>query len=80
MQLPFPQLSEEQAGFRHGRCTAHQVVKLTNDMKERFEKGNKAGVVLVDFTAAYDTVWHQDLTLKFLQKIRIVSFILAPKK
>ena len=64
-----PQLPEEQAGFRRGRCTTHQVVKLTNDIEDSFEKGNKAGMILVDLTAAYDTVWHQGLTLKLLHKI-----------
>ena len=31
-----PQLPEDQAGFRHGRCTTHQVVKLTNDIEDSF--------------------------------------------
>ena len=59
-----PQLPDEQAGFRHGRSTVHQIVKLTNDIEDSFEKKHKAGVILVDLTAAYDTVWHQGLTLK----------------
>ena len=64
-----PQLPKEQARFRDGRCITHQVVKLTNDIEDRFEKGNKAGVVLLDLTAAYDTVWHHSLTLKLFQMI-----------
>jgi len=51
-----PELPVEQAGFRHKRCTMDQIVKLTNDIKKGFERGEKAGVLLVDFTAAYDTV------------------------
>ena len=73
-----PQLLEEQAGFRHRRCTTHQVVKLTNDIKDSFEQGNKAGVVLVDLTAAHDTLWHQGLMLKLLRMIpdkHLVRFI-----
>ena len=62
-----PQLPDEQAGFRHGRCTVHQIIKLTEDIEESFEEGNKAGAVLVDLTAAYDTVWHHGLTLKLLR-------------
>ena len=54
-----PQLPNEQAGFRRGRSTVHQIVNLTDDIEEAFEKGHKAGVILVDLTAAYDTVWHQ---------------------
>ena len=55
--------------FRRGRSTVHQIVKLTNDIEESFEKRHKAGVVLVDLTAAYDTVWHQGLTLKLLRSV-----------
>ncbi len=78
-----PQLPNEQAGFRRGRSTVHQVVKLTNNIENCFEKGHKAGVILVDLTAAYDTVWHQGLTLKLLRMIpdwhmvRFISNILA---
>ena len=73
-----PQQPEERAGFRHGRCTAHQAVKLTSDIEDSFERGNKAGVVLVDLTAAYDTVWHQGLMSKLLRMIpdkHLVRFI-----
>ena len=64
-----PQLPDEQAGFRHGRSTVHQIVKLTNDIEDSFEKNHKAGAIFVDLTAAYDTVWHQGLTLKLLKTI-----------
>ena len=64
-----PQLPNQQAGFRRGRSTVHQIVKLTNDIEESFEKRHKAGVVLVDLTAAYDTVWHLGLTLKLLRSV-----------
>ena len=64
-----PLLPDEQAGFRRGRSTVHQIVNLTDDIEEAFEKGQKAGVVLVDLTAAYDTVWHHGLILKLLQTI-----------
>ncbi len=73
-----PQLPNEQAGFRRGRSTVHQVVKLTNDIENCFEKGHKAEIILVDLTAAYDMVWHQGLTLKLLRMIpyrHIVRFI-----
>ena len=62
-----PHLPNQQAGFRRGHSAVHQIVKLTNDIVESFEKRHKAGVVLVDLTAAYDTVWHQGLTLKLLR-------------
>ena len=44
-------------------------MKLTSDIEDSFEKRHKAGVVLVDLTAVYDTVWHQGLILKLLWTI-----------
>ena len=73
-----PQLPHEQAGFRQGRSTADQVTLLTQDIEDCFEAMEKAGAVLVDLTAAYDTVWHRGLTLKLLQILpdrRMVRFI-----
>ena len=70
-----PQLPNEQAGFRRGRSTVHQIVNLTDDIEEAFENGLKAGVILVDLTAAYDTVWHRGLTLKLLRTIPDRHFV-----
>ena len=73
-----PQLPHEQAGFRRGRSTVDQVTLLTQDIEDCFEGNQKAGVVLVDLTAAYDTVWHRGLIYKLLKLIpdrRMVSFI-----
>ena len=49
-------LPEEQAGFRSNRCTLDQVALLTEDTEASFDKKLKGGVVLVDLSAAYDTV------------------------
>ena len=57
------QLPAEQAGFRKGRCTQDQVLKLTQDIEASFDDGDKVGAVLVDLMAAYDTVWHTGLKL-----------------
>ena len=56
-----PQLPLEQAGFRRGRSTVHQVTLLTQDIEDSFQYNKKAGVVFLDLTAAYDTVWHRGL-------------------
>jgi len=73
-----PQVPTEQGGFRRGRSTVQQVVKLTSDIEDSCEGRRKAGLVLVELTAAYDTVWHQGLALKLLQTIsdrHLVRFI-----
>ena len=66
-----PHSPDEQADFRRGRNTVHQIVNLTDDIEETFESGHKAGVILVDLTAEYDTVWHQGLTLKLFLTITL---------
>ena len=64
-----PQLPREQAGFRRGRSTVDQVTLLTQDIEDSFQHNEKAGVVFLDLTAAYDTVWHRGLHLKLLRII-----------
>ena len=62
-----PQLSREQAGFRHGRSTVDQTVLLTQNVEDSFEAKKKVGAVFVDLTVAYDTVWHRGLTCKLIR-------------
>ena len=61
-----PHLPMEQPGFRAGRSTLDQVALLTSDIEESFANREKAGLVLVDLSAAYDTVWYRGLILKLL--------------
>ena len=62
-------LPTTQAGFRSGRSTIDQITHLTDDIESGFEERKKAGLVLVDLTAAYDKVWHSGLPLKMLHVI-----------
>ena len=62
-----PLLPKEQAGFRRGKSTVDQIVLLTQNIEDSFETKKKAGVVFIDLTAAYDTVWHRGLTCKLLR-------------
>ena len=71
-------LPATQAGFRPGRSTVDQIVHLTDDIENGFKERKKAGLVLVDLTASYDTVWHSCLALKMLHVIpdhHIVGFL-----
>ncbi|KAE8289530.1 hypothetical protein D5F01_LYC11232 [Larimichthys crocea] len=70
---------KEQAGFRSDRSTTDQVTLLCHDIEESFQAGEKAGAVLLDLTAAYDTVWLHGLHMKLLETIpdkHMVSFIM----
>ena len=74
-----PLLPKEQAGFRFGKSTVDQVVLLTQNIEDSFEAGKKAGVIFVNLTTAYDTVWHRGLTCKLLRLLpdkRMVRIIM----
>ena len=74
-----PQLPRKQAGFRRGRSSVDQVTLLTQDIEDSFQNNEKAGVVFLDLSAAYDTVWHRGLHLKLLRTIpdrHMVRFIM----
>ena len=57
-----PLLLKKQARFRRGKSTVDQVVLLTQNIKDSFEAKKMAGVIFVNLTAGYDTVWHRGLT------------------
>jgi len=78
-----PLVPREQAGFRHGRSTVDQVTLLTHDIEDSFSAKKKARAVFVDFTAAYEAVWHHGLICKLLPDRHMVNgvpqrSILAP--
>ena len=50
-----------QAGFRPGKSCTAQVLNLTQHIEYGFETGKITGIVLVDISAAYDTVNHRRL-------------------
>ena len=40
---------------------------MNQDIVDCFEDKKKAGMVFIDLTAAYNTVWHQNLACKLLR-------------
>jgi hypothetical protein len=46
-------------------CT-EQMMALTTQIEAGFQRQLKTGEVFVDLSAAYDTVWRDGLTLKFM--------------
>ena len=57
-------LNIEPAGFRPGRSTQDQVLSLTTYVENGYQRRDKTGVVFLDLTAAYDTLWHKGLLVK----------------
>jgi hypothetical protein len=52
-------------------CT-EQVLVLTSHIEACFQQKLKTGVVFIDLTAAYDTVWKDGLMLKFIRLVPCV--------
>ncbi|GFS68617.1 putative RNA-directed DNA polymerase from transposon BS [Trichonephila clavipes] len=59
-------ISEKQAGFGRSSNTTEQIVRLTQHIKDSFQKMQSTLVVFVDFKAAFDRVWRKMLLKKLL--------------
>ena len=54
-------LSPRQAGFRPGRSTLDQILYLSQSISDRFNKsrpGSRTILSTIDFSKAFDSVWH----------------------
>jgi ribonuclease HI len=57
-----------QAGFRKGRCTEDQLLRVAQDVSDAFGRNDKRTVmVLIDFSRAFDKVWKYGLFNKMLE-------------
>ena len=63
-------LHSNQGGFRRGRQTVDQLIRLTQSTADAFQRGEHVTAVFVDLQQAYDHVWRAGLLLK-LQKMGI---------
>lgn len=61
-------IQTEQAGCRPDRSCTDQVISLTTFIEARYEKKLKTSTAVIDLTAAYDTVWRQDLLCKLFNR------------
>jgi hypothetical protein len=58
-----------QAGFHKHRSCIEQVMALTTHIEAFFYRQLKTGVVFVDLSVAYGTVWRDGLMLKFMRTV-----------
>ena len=63
-------LHKNQAGFRKGRQTIDQLIRLAQQTADAFQQKKSVAAVFVDLKQAYDHVWRDGLLLK-MQKIGI---------
>ena len=63
-------LTDNQAGFRPGRSTVDQVLKLVQEASDNIHvnpKGLRTLTAFFDYNKAYDTVWRDGLIYKMMQ-------------
>ena len=60
----------EQAGFRKKCNTCDHVLALTSYVESGFQKKRNTGAVLIDLSAAHDTVWQAGLMMKLSTAIK----------
>ena len=63
-------LHPNQSGFRKGRQTIDQLIRLTQETADAFQKKESVAAVFVDLQQAYDHVWRAGLLYK-MQKMGI---------
>ena len=59
-------LTKYQAGFRHGRSCAGQLLNLTQQIEDGYQRNMLTGAAFVDLSAAYDTVQHRLMIRKLM--------------
>ena len=64
-----PLLPKEHNEFWRGKSTVDQVVLVTQNIENFFEAKKKSGVIFVNLTETYGTVWHCGLTCKLLRHL-----------
>ena len=57
-------LSEKQSGFIPRDSTVNQLTKICHEFFSEFDKGNEICAVFLDFSKAFDKVWHKVLLYK----------------
>ena len=62
--------SSIQAGFRRGHSCVDQIIRLSQAIEDGFQKhpSNRAVMVLLDYSKAFDTVWRSRLLLSMAGK------------
>lgn len=57
-------LNEEQFGFRRQHSTSHQILRVSQHIRNKWRQRKSTGMVLFDIEKAFDSVWHDGLVFK----------------
>ena len=58
-------LPTHQAGFRPGKSSIYNAIRLERFANQALERRRQAAVIFFDIKAAFDSVWHDGLIYKF---------------
>lgn len=76
----------EQHGFRLGKSTKTQLVKVIGDLHRNLVTGNTTGMLLLDAEKAFERIWHRGLLYKMIKMnfprriIKLVESFLSGRK
>jgi hypothetical protein len=70
-------ISARQSGFMSNDSTRNQLIHITDNILQAFDKGQKTIVIFMDRSKAFDKVWHRRGLLIKLQNNGIKGNLLA---
>ena len=57
-------ISKNQSGFRQGDSAIYQLISITSNIFDSFEKYDETRALFLDISKAFDKVWHDGLIFK----------------
>ena len=69
-------ITEKQSGFSPGDSTINQLINVCHNIYSAFDNGDEVIGVFLDFSKAFDTVWHEGLLFK-LERVGIKGKLLS---
>lgn len=68
-------LSKEQSRFRHSRSTLDNLITIKNEIENAFKHKQILGMVSLDISKAYDSVWRHRILSKILANGNMFKYI-----